>query len=185
MKNRIALFLSALAFITPLCASATKQSTQVEVNSAHAASIQSETQKIRSRDFALAPLKNKQDVRRYLAQEHIGSPLSVLNRNSAQRFTESIEFNERGVTTFSYKELSGLSIRQAYAILSLLGIQDATASVPGLRVESEVDRAILSASSSLIQPAASKDPEVDYGDYRCAGRGTCQKSIDFICTGNC
>lgn len=109
----------------------------------------------------------------------------MLNRNSAQRFTESIEFNERGVTTFSYKELSGLSIRQAYAILSLLGIQDATASVPGLRVESEVDRAILSASSSLIQPAASKDPEVDYGDYRCAGRGTCQKSIDFICTGNC
>lgn len=68
MKNRIALFLSALAFITPLCASATKQSAQVEANSAHAASIQSETQKIRSRDFALAPLKNKQEVRRYLAK---------------------------------------------------------------------------------------------------------------------
>ncbi|MDX6083763.1 hypothetical protein SIL81_19830 [Xanthomonas campestris pv. incanae] len=70
MKNRIALFLSALAFITPLCASATKQSTQVEVNSAHAASIQSETQKIRSRDFALAKASSSTSVglRRFLTK---------------------------------------------------------------------------------------------------------------------
>ncbi|PPT91001.1 hypothetical protein XarbCFBP7409_21405, partial [Xanthomonas arboricola pv. guizotiae] len=98
---------------------------------------------------------------------------------AARRFFESVEFNEKGVTIFSYRELSGLTASRVYAILSLVGIQSATQSVPGLLIENDADRAIMAPRNITPQMKA------DYGDYRCEARATCTQSLTKICTGNC
>lgn len=78
-----------------------------------------------------------------------------------------------------YRELSGLTASRVYAILSLVGIQSATQSVPGLLIEDDADRAIMAPRNITPQMKA------DYGDYRCEARATCTQALTKICTGNC
>ncbi|XUP37050.1 hypothetical protein WAE31_04235 (plasmid) [Xanthomonas axonopodis pv. vasculorum] len=106
----------------------------------------------------------------YLAKKPIDSPLNALSAPAARRFVESLEFNEKGVTTFSYRELSGLTARRVYAILSLVGIQSATQSVPGLLIENDADRTIMAPRKITPQMKA------DYDDYRCEARATCTQA---------
>ncbi|WP_145958692.1 hypothetical protein [Xanthomonas oryzae] len=133
----------------------------------------------RETDFKLAPLKNKADLNSYLLNKPIDSPLNAMPATAARQFFESLEFNEKGVTTFSYRELSGLTASRVYAILSLVGIQSATQSVPGLLIENDADRAIMAPRNITPQMKA------DYDDYRCEARATCTQALTKICTGNC
>lgn len=133
----------------------------------------------RAMDFKLAPFKSKSELERYIATKPLDSPLNVLSVAAARRFINGFEFNEKGVTTFSYRELSGLTASQVYSILAMVGIQSATQSVPGLLIENDTDRAIMAPRNITPQMKA------DYGDYRCEARATCTQSLTKICTGNC
>ncbi|PPU74222.1 hypothetical protein XcuCFBP2542_15720, partial [Xanthomonas cucurbitae] len=59
-------------------------------------------------DFDLAPLRSRADLNGYMSRIPKDSPINALPVSAAKRFFESVEFNEKGVTTFSYQQLSGV-----------------------------------------------------------------------------
>lgn len=57
---------------------------------------------------------------------------------SKKRFVESLRFNEKGVTSFTYSDIEAeLSASQAYRLLSLFGLESAISSMHKIRVDGE------------------------------------------------
>ena len=92
-----------------------------------------------------APVKSKADLRRYLGQDLSSSPFRYLSTDARRRFTDSITFNEKGVTGFSYEDLEReLTVTQAYELLAILGQQHFAPHLKGARIETELDADLLS-----------------------------------------
>ena len=117
-------------------------------------------------------------VRHYLSSTHKGeSPLDHLSAAARERFLASLRFGDKGLTSYSYVELeSELSAGEAYRVLSLFGAQHTTSLLKKIRQDSPVDRAIMSAP--INSP-------YDYKDFWCLSKGTCGKSLDYICLSGC
>ncbi|HJR72089.1 MAG TPA: hypothetical protein VJ806_00430 [Luteimonas sp.] len=139
-----------------------------------------DAQKQRSIDGALAPIKSSTDLRSYVLNKQPNSPLNRLSPGAQKRFIESIQFNEKGVTTYDYADLRAeLTASQVYEVLALFGIQGTTAIIPGLRVNSDADRAIMAPRGAVPMQFP------DYPDMMCESRATCSPSVTKICTSNC
>lgn len=130
--------------------------------------------------FVAAPIKTSDDLREYLETiGHRSSPLKKLSENSRKRFTESITFNEEGVTGFYAADIeSELTPTQTYQLLALFGAQDLTSRLTGLKSSSSQDKEIMGKVTPTVIGS-------DYKDYKCISRGTCESSLGFICTANC
>ena len=131
----------------------------------------------RSMDLAhqLAPLKSASDVYQYIQHTPKGlSPLSALPNAQRDEFTQSLRFNDRGLSQFDYTVLQSLSPTQVYKILALFGMQGSTGLVKAKPI-SQIDR---NASVNGIMAEF-------LVDYRCIGEHSCMSAIRMACTSNC
>lgn len=167
-----ALAIAASAFLPATAAQPTSEEVLLE------SAAQNEARD-RAIDFARGPIKSEADIRSYM-HAHPASPLHRLSPAARDRFLASIRFNENGVTTYEYSDLRAeLTASQVHEVLALFGIQRTTATIPGLRVASDADRAIVSPGGAV--------PNLfpDYNDMYCSGHATCSGALDKICTSNC
>ncbi len=100
-------------------------------------------------DRAVAPIQSKADLDAYL-RSGIKSPLFALRKPLRERFISSLVFTNHGLASYSWKELSTLSVEDSYKILSLFGEQGAIASIPGVSAKNRNEENIL-----LISPTPS------------------------------
>lgn len=152
--------------------------------------------------LALAPIKSRKALNAHLRNTaNSMSPLQQLSPGARKRFLNSVTFNEKGITGFSYDDLEAeLTPSQIYRVLSLFGAQHLTKQIRGARVESEVDRAIM--ETPIIVPKAATSPIIspmsfpgdvpacptqpcDYAEYKCIARATCESSTRHICMRSC
>lgn len=95
-------------------------------------------------DIAVAPIRSKADLDNYLYAEK-NSPLNYLTGSAKQRFLGSLVFKKNGLASFQNTELvAKLSATQIYQVLSLFGLQSMTSTMAGVKIGSDLDRAIMS-----------------------------------------
>lgn len=128
-------------------------------------------------DTKLAPIRSRADLDTYL-KEHPVSPFDAFSKRALERFIDSLTFNQLGLTGYRTAEMeSDLTPRQAYAILSLFGVQKTISSLD-FEHATDDDKELLQRSGNVIN--------TDYKDYRCVGHATCTSSTLNICIGqNC
>jgi hypothetical protein len=131
--------------------------------------------------IVLAPIRSLADLRLYM-QNHPLNPLNALAPRSLEKFVDSLTFNTRGLTSYRTAEIeTELTPRQAYAVLSLFGVQD---SIGQLRFSGATADEI-QALQALGPTTMDGDPG-DYPGYRCVPPATCLRAVDSICIGrNC
>lgn len=123
-------------------------------------------------------IRSQSDLSFYL--QHTAGSLSPLDRLSVQgrqRFLASLTFSDKGLSSFRYGDLRAeLTASQIYQVLSLFGAQQHTSAIPGVRVVTSADHAIMSGPH----------PNTDYPNYWCASHATCLTQELAICIGaNC
>ncbi|GLQ89131.1 hypothetical protein [Dyella flagellata] len=93
----------------------------------------------------LAPIKSIKDLTAYMARTSAAdSLLNLLSPAAKNRFLSSLQFNEKGITSFSYADLEAeLTPSQIYELLSLFGIQRTVPLMKGARVVDDTDRMIM------------------------------------------
>ncbi len=129
-------------------------------------------------DSHTAAIKSLAGLQRYERQTDPGlNPLNALTPLNRRLFIDKLTFNEKGLSSFSYAALAGLSASQVYRILGLFGVQTDIGLIRELRIRRPEDQAIL-------QAAPARSP-TEHLDYWCSGRATCAQQVGTICTGNC
>jgi hypothetical protein len=93
-------------------------------------------------DMATAPIRSLEELHRYL-RENPESPLHRMSDKARRRFISKLVFTPKGLGSFSHLELSGMSVSDAYRILSLFGQQGLIRAVPGLKAESKLEESML------------------------------------------
>lgn len=162
----VALFLAAIAS-APVSAGEQDVIDIVARDSAHASSIARQ----------LAPLKSASDVSQYLQTTPSRlSPFSDFSDSDREKFVQSLQFNEKGLTQFDYTVLEQLSSAQVYKILSLFGMQSSTGLIKA-RSNTTTDRDVSAPSTMRMADFLL--------DYRCSDRATCSSSMRNACTSNC
>jgi hypothetical protein len=151
------------------------------VDMQHEPDVQSMEAAERELAFQLAPIKSQEDLRLYLLEnQDQESPLMLLSPGAKARFLDSLVFTKGGLASFDYRDIQAeLTATQAYQLLALFGAQRSTKAIPGLRISSPSDAAIVESGS---------DPTImaDYQDYWCASPATCDRRVGSICIGsNC
>jgi hypothetical protein len=146
-------------------------------------------------DSGLAPIRSSADLSMHLASMgQIRSPLGYLSSDAQRRFLGSIRFGQKGISSFDFTALvAELSVSQAYEVLRLFGQQHTIRSIPGLRIETDVDRAIMQlgmrpAFCSVARPIAKSGVMCDddhWHNMKCGSPGTCRGEVGSICTSNC
>ncbi|MCA3018329.1 MAG: hypothetical protein ING71_14840 [Rhodocyclaceae bacterium] len=147
---------------------------------------------------SLAAIKSSAELRSHLNDAvAFDSPLAVLSDVNLNRFVASLTFNERGLSGYSYLPLADLSASQAHDILALFGVQRTTSMIADLRVESDLDKALMSGSyfvrgvefstktRSMHKFSSSGEEGQDYDGYWCASRATCSRQVGSICMSSC
>lgn len=128
-----------------------------------------------------APIHSQQQLSQFIASGDLAkSPLALLSRPAQKRFIASLQFNEKGLTSFYYADIeSELSVAQAYDVLQLLGAQHTVQMMKNLRVDSDRDREVRSVYGG--------DNHVvdDHMSYWCSGRATCSTNAGSICMSSC
>lgn len=181
----------ALAVVTPFCAAVSAYagppiSKAEPQDLAAAPSAHQFQQRQGVLEQALAPIKSKADLDRYLSTA-ADSPLDWLSSNAKWEFIGGLVFSDRGLASFRYDVLAKeLTPTQIYQVLSLFGVQRTTPMIKGAKVVTETDRLI--AEGTHISSAASggrRDGE-DYDNYWCSSKATCSSMMDSICiSSNC
>ncbi len=118
-----------------------------------------------------ALIKSKNDMAFYAKIKDATFPLNYLNDSERNVFINSLSFNEKGLTSFSYKSLENLDKTQKYKILSLFGFEDAT-------------KFILKPNENKTCLKGMKCGGPLIG-YKCISKGTCQSDSGYACTNNC
>lgn len=119
--------------------------------------------------ISVAPIKSASDLSNYVKMTpKTQSSLKYLSASDQRFFLASLTFNEKGLTGFDYGVLKkSLSAKQIAEVLSLFGYQHLTNQISGQK-----------SASVAFAP-------VDYVDYRCESRATCETAMSKICTSNC
>lgn len=112
--------------------------------------------------YLIAPIKSESDLQKHLAGLKTNdSPLNHLSPASLARFTESLSFNESGLTSYRHDVLElDLSVSQAYRVLALFGQQHNITLLNNLRIETELDQ-------EVMQYLKAHDKCNDYKGYKC------------------
>ena len=132
---------------------------------------------IRAAESTLAPIRSRSDLSEYLST-HATSPVTALSQRSAKLFLDSLVFTEYGLASYRTAEIeSELTPRQAYAILSLFGVQQSIAQLQ-IRAGTPEELEALHNIGPVIDD--------DHADYRCQPPATCLSTMAAICIGqNC
>lgn len=130
----------------------------------------------------LAQIKSRADLDVYLKATPINnSPFSKLSSGARHRFTNSITFNEGGITGFSYSDLTTeLSVSEIHEVLSLFGAQHLSQKMSSAKKNSALDNLILRTHSVVIPMI-----RADHEGYSCEGNHTCVRDSDHICMTGC
>ncbi|KFN42588.1 hypothetical protein [Arenimonas oryziterrae] len=93
-----------------------------------------------------APIHSRATLRAYLRDHKLAaSPLGRLSARRRRHFLSTLSFNESGITGYNYRDLEAeLTVTEIYQVLSLFGAQHTTRLVEDARVETDLDRMILS-----------------------------------------
>ena len=150
--------------------------------------IQQILERQRQLDMMSAPIHSESDLAKYDEITDVSqNPLNSLSQAAKGRFLKSLIFNEKGLSSFGEADLkTELSASQVYRILSLFGVQSSTQIIQGLRMENDIDRAIMSKASIIpyTMPGGADG-------YRCGNPAagepphTCFNFPQAICTANC
>lgn len=97
---------------------------------------------------AMAPIRSAADLKRYL-ETTTDSPLDKLGASARGNFLKSLVFAKGGLGSYSYVELSGLTVTDAYRILSLFGAQSSVSSIPNLKPRNKSEESVYTLSSRL------------------------------------
>lgn len=127
---------------------------------------------------ALAPVKTRAQLDTYL-REHRGasSPFHALSHAGLQRFSRSVVFSDRGVSSYDYTALQReLTALQVFGILRVFGVEHSVSSIPGLKVRSVADRLVL--QTLRIRHDG-------HHDMYCVAHGSCAPRLGWVCTTNC
>lgn len=157
MSNRLLAFVVAFASLLTACSNGVSTNVSPHVPQVSRVS---------------GPIKSEQALRIYLSAEPSNSPLNFLSAPARGRFLSSLQFNQRGLTTYRYDDLSALPVAHMNAILNLFGMvgdSDMIASLSGRR-------------PAIALPVNGNG---DYPNYECASRATCAPATSLICTHNC
>jgi hypothetical protein len=94
--------------------------------------------------FATPLIKSRAQLDEYMAQyTSSNNPLSWLSPAARSRFLNALEFSDRGLMNFPYRDIEAeLTLSQAYRIMALFGAQTFLTFVPDIRVVSDEDRAV-------------------------------------------
>lgn len=130
----------------------------------------------------LAMIRSRTDLANYLAStRNQRTPLGMLSPVARRVFTDSLTFNENGLTGFNYKVLEAeLTPSQAYQLLSLFGAQRLASMLKNARVETQTDKLIIGMGSTYSPHLIN-----DHEGYACIGRATCGRNMDDICMSGC
>ncbi|MDN5781325.1 MAG: hypothetical protein L0H23_04775 [Luteimonas sp.] len=122
---------------------------------------------------ATATIRSQSDLSEYLQATPIArTPLGKLSPGAQRRFLGSLTFNEKGLTGFDYRALSDeLSASEIHQVLGLFEMQRTTALIPGLRIETPVDEAIMRHVSPQESTIGHQLEEMRALDGRLSGRG--------------
>lgn len=96
-------------------------------------------------EAATAAIMTREQLDVHLATDQ-SSPIYKMSPSSRTGFVASLVFTKRGLGSYSFVDLAGLTVADAYRVLSLFGSQSAIGSIPDLRDESELDHSILEQS---------------------------------------
>lgn len=134
-----------------------------------------------------APIHSAALLREYLAKEDASSPLNLLSPAAKKRFVESLRFNEKGVTSFTYSDIEAeLSASQAYRLLSLFGLESTISSMHKMRVDGEEDINVNRAfPMNRAFPTPGRGQDEDHNDYKCESPHNCVESVGTICMSGC
>jgi hypothetical protein len=117
------------------------------------------------------------------------SPLGKLTEDGLHRFVQSITFNQKGITGFSYAEFDGMSAADAHGILELFVVERTLKLVKNVRVTTKADRMVTAKSCGIFSPTSGcGSDDLNPGDrdgFYCAGPGSCAPRSLWICTVNC
>lgn len=108
------------------------------------------------------------------------SPLALLKPAARERFVASMKFTKAGLASYAVTELEALTASQVYEVLALFGLERTTPMIQNAQVLDDADAAIMAA-----QQGDATTLGVDHEGYECAGRGSCAKASNYICTSNC
>lgn len=145
-------------------------------------------------DSSLAPVKSVTELNAHLESTRaVRSPLLHLSNDARDRFVRSLVFSPAGLASFDYRDLvHELSASQAYELLRLFGMQHTIRSMPGLRIETSLDKAILGSgvrpAFCTIHPIGKTGILCDddhWHNMKCGSPGTCRGEVGSICTSNC
>lgn len=130
-----------------------------------------------------AVILSHEDLARYLSSTRpANNAFAVLSDGGRGEFFASLRFNENGLTTFSTRPLENeLTPTQIYKVLSLFGAQRLTKLMSNARIETDLDRYILEG----LGREKYFNSDLDYQNYRCIERGTCEQSSPHICMSSC
>lgn len=137
----------------------------------------------------VTPVRSQADLDIY-THSYGDTFLDVLPADAKAEFLAGVTFNERGITSFPVDVLEdNLTASEAYRLLSYFGMQDGTAQLDGLGVDTALDRVILSRSSqsaiSNSNSSMTSDSDKFLLGYSCSGPGTCAQNDGHACTSNC
>ena len=140
-------------------------------------------------DVATALITSTDQLGNHLATTP-SSPLYKLHPAARSHFVASLVFTPLGLGSFSYEDLAGLSVADAYRVLSLFGAQSTLSSIPGLTESTDLDRTIAAKAqisrnaSGVVGPLA--DPR---SNKVCVmgpeGANKCVSEYGHHCTDGC
>lgn len=116
-----------------------------------------------------ALITSKSDLAIYSAIQDKSFPLNKLTPKNRLIFTQSLTFNETGLTSYNYDSLKDLNTMEVYKVLSLFGAQRTL-----LKIR-KVDNQI-----KMLPPNSE-----DHIGYSCASRATCETDSGHICMTGC
>lgn len=140
-------------------------------------------------DIATALITSTDQLGSHLATTP-SSPLYKLSPAARSHFVASLVFTPRGLGSYAYEDLAGLSVADAYRVLSLFGAQSTVNSVPGLKENTDLDRTIAAKTQASAQAGGVVGP---LGDPRfnkvCVvgpeGANKCVSEAGHHCTDGC
>lgn len=107
----------------------------------------------------LAPVKSRKDFEQLMQQDNAAAhAFARMGAENQATFVQRLTFNEKGLTGFNFKVVEdSLTVREAYQLLSVFGIQHVVRSLKGLRVESRTDVMIKDALKALEMVSSDED----------------------------
>ena len=137
--------------------------------------------------LAYAPINSRAQLESHMVGLKFDSPMADFSQGARERFIAGLQFGSEGLAGYDYEPItSELTAAQAYRLLSLFGAQRTISLLPGLKIESASDRAVMAFSDAEFSKKSGPVSDIiDYPGYACVRRATCTESVHSICMSSC